>query len=81
MCEHRNCTLALDTGTTFMSVPDYAREIMVKNGIPIGGKSQPCNSFDQWGDIDFIIKGKKYSIPPSDYMFAPFNTTTSSPSG
>ena len=45
MCKDRKCFLALDSGTTFMSVPSYARDIMIQNGIPIGGKSQPCNSF------------------------------------
>lgn len=75
MCKDKNCTLALDSGTTFMSVPPYARDIMIKNEIPIGGKSQPCNNVNQWGNIDFIIKGKKYSISPAEYMFETFNAT------
>lgn len=79
MCKNRNCTLALDSGTTFMSVPSYAMDIMVANKIPVGGKSQPCTNFDQWGNIEFVIGGKKFGIPPADYMFETFQSTIQVP--
>jgi hypothetical protein len=41
MCKQpgQKCLLALDSGTTYMSVPNFAQQIMVKNGIPVGGNS------------------------------------------
>lgn len=44
MCKNKKCFLALDSGTTFMSVPEFAKNIMINNGIPVGGKSFPCES-------------------------------------
>ena len=52
-----------------MLVPYYASEVMMKTGIPIKEKYQPCKSKDQWGNIDFIIGGKKYTTYPDEYMF------------
>ena len=80
MCKGRKCFLALDSGTTFMSVPNYAKDIMVKNKIPVGGSNQPCSGIGQWGNIDILIGKDKFTIDPYEYMFLPFTSKVQVPS-
>ena len=71
LCKAKNCTVAIDSGSTFMLVPFWASAIMNNNGIPTQAKSFSCKTKEDWGNIDFIIGGKKYTITPAEYMHNP----------
>jgi hypothetical protein len=44
LCSANNCSVAVDSGTTYMMVPEYAKNIMINHGIPVAQKSFPCTN-------------------------------------
>ena len=60
MCKTGNCTVAIDSGLTYMIVPLYAKDIMVSHKIPVADAVFPCKHKEQYGNIELVIGGTKY---------------------
>lgn len=44
LCAERRCLITFDSGTSFMSVPTYAGDMMVKHGIPTKKRHVECKN-------------------------------------
>jgi len=56
--------MTIDSGFTYMGIPKYMNDYMVKNNL---GQSGPCDPQKQFGNITLVIGGEKYHMPPSDW--------------
>lgn len=62
------CSLAIDSGLTYMSVPTYMHKVMAEKNL---GTTQKCDPARQLGNITLVIGGKHYDMPPSDWQSPP----------
>lgn len=44
VCAKQKCLITMDSGTTYMSVPTYAANILVKKGIPTSKRHIECEN-------------------------------------
>jgi hypothetical protein len=51
-----------------MAFPKWGVDKMVSNGFPAGGHGAACSSPSDLGDITFVIGGKDYVVPNSDWV-------------
>ena len=69
ICEGReNCLITFDSGTSLMSVPKYAEELINKKGIPSFDNVVKCESNAQFGSLTFVIGGKDYTLEANEWM-------------
>lgn len=60
------CTMTPDSGTTYMTMPSWAREIFVAATFP---DDTPCgNDLSVFGDITFVINTKHYTLPAHHWV-------------
>lgn len=63
-----NCLLTIDSGSSQMAFPKWGVDKMVSKGLPAGGHGAACGSAAELGDLTFVIGGKDYLIPNSDWV-------------
>ena len=63
-----HCLLTIDSGSSQMAMPKWGVDKMVGNSLPAGGHNAPCSSPSELGDLTFVIGGKDYVIPNSDWV-------------
>jgi len=63
------CLVTFDSGTSLMSVPSFAEEVLSKQGIPTSDSPVKCSGSGDFGDLTFVIGGKDYTISNSEWMF------------
>ena len=70
--------VAIDSGSTYMSVPNYMAKELRSVNFPLSNTEWPCDKNSTYGNITLVIGGKHYDMPPSDWQEAPVikNVTT-----
>ena len=63
-----NCLLTIDSGSSQMAFPKWGVDKMVSKGLPAGGHGVACSSPSEMGDLTFVIGGKDYLVPNSDWV-------------
>ena len=58
------CLLTIDSGTSYMLVPPSLKKQMTDQGL---GVRKECDPLTQLGDITFVLNGKHFAVPPTDY--------------
>lgn len=71
ICEKSDhkCLITFDSGTSLMSMPKFATDLLATKGVPSANHVKKCNSQEQYGDMAFIIGGQKYSLTNDEWMF------------
>ena len=69
VCKGVKCLITFDSGTSLMSFPHFAEEIINNQGIPSYDNQVNCDSNTQFGELTFVIGGKEYPLPNEDWMF------------
>lgn len=60
--------VALDSGSTYMSVPKYAAAIIKEHEFPLEGQSLPCGA-ERLGNITLVISGIHFNLTPDDWQY------------
>ena len=69
VCKGRKeCLITFDSGTSLMSMPQTAIKKWEAQGIPTESKGIKCSNTEGFGDLTFIIGGKKYTIENDEWM-------------
>ena len=69
ICEGKsNCLLTIDSGSSAIAFPEWGVEKMLSKGYPAGGSSVSCSSPSDLGDLIFVIDGRDYIVPNSDWV-------------
>ena len=73
ICQGRSndCLITFDSGTSLMSVPSFAHQIMVQRKIPTAANGVECQNKEQFGNFTFIIGGKDYTLVPYEWLYEP----------
>jgi cathepsin D len=69
LCNNRECLITFDSGTSLMSMPTFATQVLAKNKIPTANHPIPCQNAAQFGDMTLVIGGKDYTISNDEWMF------------
>lgn len=59
------CFITFDSGSTWPIFPKYTNKLLESHKIPSAVNPQACNQTAQFGNLDFIINGKTYSVSAS----------------
>lgn len=51
------CLITFDSGTSLMSMPDYATAILAQRGVPSADYVKKCESEKEFGTMTFVIGG------------------------
>lgn len=51
-----------------MAFPKWGVDKFVASGLPAGGNGADCSSPSELGDLIFVIDGKDYTVPNSDWV-------------
>lgn len=65
----KDCLITFDSGTSLMSVPSFAEQILAKQGIPTHESPVACKESAEFGNLTFVIGGKDYTLPNGEWMF------------
>ena len=71
ICKNSNgnqCLITFDSGTTLMTMPKFATEILAQQGVPTAKHVKKCESETVYGNMEFIIGGKKYELTNDEWM-------------
>jgi len=63
------CMITFDSGTSLMSMPTFATDILSKSKIPTASSIMPCKNPEQFGDMTLMIGGKAYTLSNEEWMF------------
>lgn len=66
----KDCTVTVDSGTSFMSMPTWAFNYVPQN-IPTEGKAKPCQSQEEFGTLTWVIGGKNYEFEATEWIYPP----------
>lgn len=69
LCESRSCLITFDSGTSLMSMPQFATDALNKQGIPTAAKAVSCKNEKQFGELTLVIGGKNYVLDNDEWMF------------
>jgi cathepsin D len=71
VCANRpsGCLITFDSGTSLMSVPTFASQILMQNKIPTANFVLPCQSQTQFGELTLVIGGDEYVLSNEEWMF------------
>lgn len=69
LCKGKKCLITFDSGTSLMSVPIWAHEMLVAKKIPTANYVQPCKSHQQYGEMTLIINGIEYTLDNDEWMY------------
>ena len=61
--------ITFDSGTSLMSVPTAAANLLTKNGIPLTNNIHSCNSHEDYGDMTLLIGNDEYKLSNEEWMF------------
>mmetsp|Transcript_22280 Transcript_22280/g.34459 ORF Transcript_22280/g.34459 Transcript_22280/m.34459 type:complete len:147 (+) Transcript_22280:922-1362(+) len=70
VCQGRSeCLITFDSGTSLMSVPQFAAQKLVKQKVPLSNFILPCENQQQFGDLTLVINGIDYTLTNDEWMF------------
>jgi len=69
LCEGRTCLITFDSGTSLMSMPNFATDSLKKQGIPTANNAVSCKKETQFGELALVIGGKNYVLNNDEWMF------------
>lgn len=62
------CMVAMDSGSAFMTVPEYMSNILKSKQFPLDESTFACKNHN---NITLIIDGTNYSLMPQDWQHSP----------
>ena len=73
ICEGKieGCLITFDSGTSLMSVPNFAFASLVQQKIPTSNTFVECDNKNEFGDFTLVINGVDYPLTPDEWMFDP----------
>jgi len=69
LCEGKTCLITFDSGTSLMSMPNFATDALKKQGIPTANNAVSCKNEKQFGELALVIGGKNYVLDNDEWMF------------
>ena len=63
------CLITFDSGTSLMSMPKYATDLLAQKGVPSAQHVKKCDSQNQYGSMAFKIGGQLYELSNDEWMF------------
>jgi len=69
ICKNRECLITFDSGTSLMSFPPFASQMLTENQIPTSSVGQGCKSEQDFGQMTLVIGGQNYVLENHEWMF------------
>ena len=69
-CKVRECLVTVDSGTAQLGFPKWAYE-EARGKMPLRDFGVPCSSPEEFGSLEYVIDGKKYSLANEKWTFEP----------